>query len=40
MRGGMTLTEAYQTSYDDRQKISEIIKDNIELVKKTKMPLL
>jgi hypothetical protein len=40
MRGGMTLNEAYQTSRDDRLKINEIIKDNIELVKKTKLPLL
>jgi len=40
MRGSVTLSEAFQTSRDDRQKISEVIKENIELVKKTKMPLL
>jgi len=40
MRGSVTLSEAFQTSRDDRQKISEVIKENIELVKKTKLPLL
>lgn len=40
MRGGMTMSEAYQTSRDDRLKISEVIKENIEAVKKTKLPLL
>ena len=40
MRGSITLSEAYHTSADDRRKINETIKDNIEMVKKTKMPLL
>ena len=38
MRGGVTLDEAYNLSWEDRSLISDIIKDNIETTKKSGMP--
>jgi len=38
MRGGLSYTEAMYLSMQEREIISEIIKDNIETTKKTKMP--
>ena len=38
MRGGMTLDEGFCLSYEDRQLINDIIKDNLETTKKTQMP--
>jgi hypothetical protein len=38
MRGGMTLAEAYETSYEDREVISQLIEDNLETAKKTGQP--
>ena len=38
MRGGVTLEEAYQLDYADRQMINELIKDNLETTKETGMP--
>ena len=38
MRGSMTMNEAFQLSYEDRQLISDIIKENLETSKKTQMP--
>jgi len=38
MRGGITLDEAYSLSFEDRQLISDIIKDNLDTTKKTGMP--
>lgn len=38
MRGGVTLSEAYELSYEDKAIIGDIIKDNLETTKKTKMP--
>ena len=40
MRGSLSVTEAFMLSPEDRQIISAIIKDNIENVKKTKLPIL
>jgi len=40
MRGSVSWSEAHQLSHTERQIISKVIKDNIETVKKTKMPLL
>jgi len=40
MRGGISLSEAYFLSPEDREIVGKIIKDNYENVKKTKMPLL
>jgi len=38
MRGGITLNEAYDLSYEDKVLINDIIKDNLETTKKTKLP--
>ena len=38
MRGGVTLDEAYNLSWEDRSLIGDIIKDNIETTKKSGMP--
>ena len=37
MRGGVTLEEAYNLSYEDKTLISDIVKDNLETTKKTGM---
>jgi hypothetical protein len=38
MRGGLTLTEAYDLSYEDREIISKLIQENLETAKKTGQP--
>jgi len=38
MRGGLTLSEAYELSHEDRQVISQLIEDNLETAKKTGQP--
>jgi hypothetical protein len=38
MRGGMTINEAYYTSYEDREIISNIVKENLETTRKTNLP--
>lgn len=38
MRGGMTLQEAYQTDYLDRELITALIESNLETTTKTKLP--
>lgn len=38
MRGGLTYDEAMQLSQDERDIISKIIKDNIEITKKSGLP--
>jgi uncharacterized protein (UPF0335 family) len=38
MRGGITLDEAYTMSYEDRQIVSSIIKENLETTKKSGLP--
>lgn len=41
MRGGVNSQDLFHNySYEDRQIINQIIKDNIETTKKTNMPLL
>ena len=37
MRGSLSFEEAYQLGYSDRQIISEIIKENLEITKETKL---
>lgn len=37
MRGGMTISEAYNLSPDDIEVLNNIIKDNLETTKKTGM---
>lgn len=38
MRGGISYTEAHIMSPNEREIIAEIIKDNLETTKKSKMP--
>ena len=38
MRGGVTLDEAYQLSYQDREIIFKIIEDNIKTTNETGLP--
>jgi hypothetical protein len=38
MRGGVTLEEAYTMSWEERQLVGDIVKDNIETTKKSGMP--
>jgi hypothetical protein len=38
MRGGMTLDEGFYLSFEDRQLINDIVKDNLETTKKTQLP--
>lgn len=38
MRGGVTLDDAFNLSYEERRIISDIIKENLETSKKTGMP--
>ena len=40
MRGGMTLNEAYQIPPQDREIVFKLVEENMENVKKTKLPLL
>lgn len=40
MRGGITYNDAILLTKTEREIIGDIIKDNIELTKETKMPLL
>ena len=38
MRGGLTYDEAFNLSNQERDIINDIIKDNLETTKKSKMP--
>jgi|TARA_B110000503_G_scaffold142418_1_gene239157 hypothetical protein len=38
MRGGMTLDEAFALGAEEREIVSEIVKENFETTKKTQMP--
>tara|TARA_B110000503_G_scaffold61862_1_gene98120 strand:+ start:3406 stop:3624 length:219 start_codon:yes stop_codon:yes gene_type:complete len=38
MRGGVSLDEAFALSYEDKEIISSIIKDNLETTKKSGLP--
>jgi len=38
MRGSITLDDAYYLSIEDRQIISELIKENLETTKKSGLP--
>jgi hypothetical protein len=38
MRGGITLTEAYDIDQTDREIIIKLIESNIETTNKTKLP--
>jgi len=38
MRGGITLDEAFALTYEDKEIISTIIKENLETTKKSGLP--
>lgn len=38
MRGGMTISEAYNLAPDDLEVLNTIIKDNMETTKKSGLP--
>jgi hypothetical protein len=38
MRGGLTYQEALHLSHTERQLINDIIRENLETTKKTRMP--
>jgi len=38
MRGGLSFTEAYMLDYHDREIISKIIEENLEIAKDSQMP--
>lgn len=38
MRGGLSLTEAYDLSPEDREILSNLIKENLETAKKINQP--
>jgi hypothetical protein len=38
MRGGITIDEAYCLSYEDKQLINDIVKENLETTKKSGLP--
>jgi hypothetical protein len=38
MRGSITVDEAYSLSIEDREIISNIVKDNLETTKKSGLP--
>lgn len=38
MRGGITLEEAYNLSYEDKTIIGDIVKENLETTKKSGLP--
>jgi len=39
MRGGISLNDAYNLTWDQRKHIHELIKENMELSKKTGRPI-
>ena len=38
MRGGVSYSEIMQMSYKERQMISDIVKENLETTKNSKLP--
>ena len=38
MRGGISLDEMFQLSYRDREIVQDIVKENLEITKDTKLP--
>ena len=40
MRGGLDYEQALNLSYEERKLCQKIIKENIEFVKKTQLPIL
>jgi hypothetical protein len=40
MRGSVTLNEAYMLSFEEREMINEIIKENMDSTKETGLPFI
>ena len=38
MRGGVTLSEAYMSTFEEREMIGNLVKENLETAKKTGQP--
>jgi hypothetical protein len=38
MRGGLSITECYDLSIEDREIINQLIKDNLDTAKKIQQP--
>ena len=38
MRGGLSFSEAFELSIDDKEIISKIIEDNLTMTKESKLP--
>lgn len=38
MRGSLTMTDAFEMSFEDREILGSIIKDNLETTKKSGLP--
>lgn len=38
MRGGLTLSEAYMSTHEEREMIGNLVKENLETAKKTGQP--
>ena len=38
MRGGLTLSEAYETTPEDREVIAKLIEENLETTKESGLP--
>lgn len=38
MRGGLTLGEAYVTTFEEREMIGNLVKENLDTAKKTGQP--
>lgn len=38
MRGGMTLDEAWQTSYSIRMAINDMVKENLKITEESRLP--
>lgn len=38
MRGGITIDDAFALSVEDREIIADIVKENLEITKKSGMP--
>lgn len=38
MRGGLQIADAYDTTFEERKSISEMVKDNMKTTKDSQLP--
>ncbi len=38
MRGGMQLSDAYESTYDERKAIGKMVDENLKITKESKLP--